>query len=44
MLAGVRREAGGRPKEEIRAEIRSMWAAFGLKSQQLARLLGEVPV
>ncbi len=44
MLAGVRRAAGGRPKEDIRAEIRSLWAAFGLKSQQLARLLGEVPV
>ena len=44
MLAGVKRVAGGRSTEDIRAEMRSLWEAFGLQSQQLARLLGEVPV
>jgi hypothetical protein len=44
MLAGVRREGGGRSKEEVRGEIRSLWEAFGLRSQRLAGLLGEVPV
>jgi hypothetical protein len=28
---------------QARAEIRSLWTAFGLQSQQLAKLLGEIP-
>jgi hypothetical protein len=43
MLAGIRRRGGGRSEELVRREIRGLWAAFGLRSQRLAVLLGEVP-
>ncbi len=43
MLTGIRRRGGGRNPEQVRKEIRGLWDAFGLKSQRLAVLLGEVP-
>jgi hypothetical protein len=43
MLAGVRRQTGDTSKDQVRAEIRSLWTAFGLQSQHLAKLLGEIP-
>jgi SAM-dependent methyltransferase len=43
MLAGIRRPNGGRPALEIRAEILELLKAFGIRSQRLADLLGEVP-
>ncbi len=44
MLAGIRRPAGGRPMSQVRTEILELWKAFGIKSQRLADLLGEVPI
>jgi SAM-dependent methyltransferase len=43
MLAGVRRARSGRSPEELRVEMGALWAAFGLRSQRLAGLLGEEP-
>jgi hypothetical protein len=43
MLAAIRRRGGGRTPEQVRKEFRVLWNAFGLKSQRLAVLLGEVP-
>ena len=42
MLAGVRRSGVGRPVEALRSELVAMCGAFGLRSQRLAGLLGEV--
>jgi hypothetical protein len=43
MLAGVLRREGGRRPESLRGEFREAWEAFGLETQRLAVLLGEVP-
>jgi len=42
MLAGVRRAGGGPSVEALRSELVAMCGAFGLRSQRLAGLLGEV--
>lgn len=43
MLAGVLRRSGGRSAGALRTEFNEMWTAFGLETQRLAALLGEVP-
>lgn len=43
MLAGVLRRSGGRSAGALRREFHETWAAFGLETQHLAALLGEVP-
>jgi SAM-dependent methyltransferase len=43
MLAAIRRPKGGRPEEEIRAELRGLMGEFEIGTQRLAALLEELP-